>query len=48
MVEISHSPPRILLVYNHVKGHKDEETALEDLFWEAQMNCHMTPKPPAN
>jgi hypothetical protein len=28
------------LSLNHVKGHQDEATAVEDLPWEAQMNCH--------
>jgi hypothetical protein len=25
---------------NHVKGHQDANTAVADLPWEAQMNCH--------
>jgi hypothetical protein len=30
----------VTFTLEHVKGHQDEDTPVEDLPWEAQMNCH--------
>ena len=38
IVDVLHRLP-VSFSYNHVKGHQDEETAVEDMSWEAQMNC---------
>ena len=39
IVDILHRLP-VTFSFNHVKGHQDEDTPVEDLPWEAQMNCH--------
>ena len=39
IVNVIHSLP-VNFSYHHVKGHQDEDTAVEDLPWEAQMSCH--------
>jgi hypothetical protein len=39
IVDVLHRLP-VKFSYNHVKGHQDEEMDVEDLPWEAQMNCH--------
>ena len=39
IVDILHRLP-VKFSFKHVKGHQDEDNAVDDLPWEAQMNCH--------